>query len=153
MEGKDDYQPQRGDLCRINLIGRLENGTVVEELTNHLIQIGDVEVVQGLDMAIPLMRIGEKAEIVCDPRFAYGTLGLENKDDASKNIPHGAKVCQYTYIYICHIFNLCSVMMSHSYINMRIRRWFMLLRCSNQRKKPIWKQNHTLRDNRLGKLI
>lgn len=92
VEGEEEYQPQRGDLCRINLVGRLENGTVVEELNNHLIQIGDVEVVQGLDMAIPLMRVGAKAEVACDPRFAYGTLGLENKDDAAKSIPAGAKV-------------------------------------------------------------
>lgn len=92
MEGTVDHQPQRGDLCRINLIGRLENDTVVETLKEHLVQVGDVEVVQGVDMAIALMKIGEKAEITCDPRFAYGTLGLKNDDQPSNAIPPGAKV-------------------------------------------------------------
>lgn len=96
MEGQSDYQPQRGDLCKINVIGKLENGTIVEELNNHLIQIGDLEVVQGLDMAIPLMVVGEKAEVTCEARFAYGTHGLENKNDPSKIIPGGAKVLQGT---------------------------------------------------------
>lgn len=98
LEGQSDYQPQRGDLCRINVIGRLENGTIVEELKNYLVQVGDVEVVQGLDMAIPLMKLGEKAEVTCDPRFAYGTHGLENKSDASKSIPGGAKVRKEWFI-------------------------------------------------------
>lgn len=43
-------------------------------------------------MAIPLMLIGEKAEVVCDARFAYGTIGLVNEEDNSKSIPAGAKV-------------------------------------------------------------
>lgn len=49
---------------------------------NFSFQLGDSEVVQGLDMAIGLMDEGEKAEIVCNSRFAYGAIGLE-----SKNIP------------------------------------------------------------------
>lgn len=62
--------------------------------------------VQGLDMAIPLMLIGEKAEVVCDARFAYGTIGLVNEEDNTKTIPPGAKVrflgCLGIYIYNCY---------------------------------------------------
>jgi FK506-binding protein 8 len=39
----------------------------------------------GLDMAIALMDVGEKAEIRCAARFAYGTLG-------SKNVPADAAI-------------------------------------------------------------
>lgn len=92
MPGTSDRQPHRADLCKINLIGRLENGTVVEELKQQFVQVGDVEVVQGVDMAIALMKVGEKAEVACDPRFAYGALGLKNEDDPSKTIPPNAKV-------------------------------------------------------------
>lgn len=92
MAGTSDHQPHRGDLCKINLIGRLENGTVVEELKQQFVQVGDVEVVQGVDMAIALMKVGEKAEVACEPRFAYGQLGLKNEDDPSKAIPSNAKV-------------------------------------------------------------
>lgn len=92
VEGQSHYQPQRGDLCKINATGKLENGTIVEELSNYIIQVGDVEVVQGLDMAIPLMKIGERAEVTCDSRFAYGALGLKNEENPTKTIPSSAKV-------------------------------------------------------------
>lgn len=38
------------------------------------------------------MEIGETAEILIDPRFGYGTIGLPNEKDSSKSIPSGAKV-------------------------------------------------------------
>lgn len=43
-------------------------------------------------MALPLMLVGEKAEVQCDARFAYGTLGLKNEENASSSIPPAAKV-------------------------------------------------------------
>lgn len=70
----------------------MEDGTLVEEFTNYDVQVGDVEVVQGVDMSIPLMTVGELAEISCDPRFAYGAQGLTNENDNSKSIPPNAKV-------------------------------------------------------------
>lgn len=59
-----------------------ENNEVVEHCENFVFQLSDLEVTQGLDMAIALMDVGEKSEIKCVARFAYGTLGLP-----SKNIP------------------------------------------------------------------
>lgn len=44
MKGSGDVQPQRGEICKITYTGRLENGTLVEEATDKLVQIGDVEV-------------------------------------------------------------------------------------------------------------
>lgn len=70
----------------------MEDGTVVEELKDYVVQSGDVEVVQGIDMAIPLMRVGEKAVVNVDPRFAYGSIGLKNEETPSKSIPSNAKV-------------------------------------------------------------
>lgn len=86
-------QPQRGNICKINLFGKLDDGTVVEELKNYAVQVGDVEVVQGIDMSIPLMSIGEVAEVSVDSRFAYGAHGLTNESDNTKSIPPNAKVC------------------------------------------------------------
>lgn len=65
---------------------------MVEDLQNHTVQVGDVEVVQGVDMAIPLMTVGELAEVTTEPRFAYGSNGLINEDDNQKTIPPNAKV-------------------------------------------------------------
>lgn len=48
-------------------------------------------------MALPLMLVGEKAEIHADSRFAYGTLGLKNEDDPKKSIPPTSKVRLFYY--------------------------------------------------------
>jgi FK506-binding protein 8 len=42
-------------------VGKLEDGTVVENEQDFVLQVGDVEVPQGLDMTIPLMNVGERA--------------------------------------------------------------------------------------------
>lgn len=36
-----------------------------------------IQVVQGLDLAVPLMDEGEIAEVEVHPRFGYGTIGKE----------------------------------------------------------------------------
>lgn len=81
------------------MIGKLEDGTIVEEFKNYDVQVGDVEVVQGVDMAIPLMTVGELAEINCDPRFAYGAQGLTNENDNTKSIPSNSKVRTHIKIH------------------------------------------------------
>lgn len=40
------YQPQRGNICTISFVGKLDDGTVVESKSNIDIQIGDVEVIK-----------------------------------------------------------------------------------------------------------
>lgn len=100
-EGDPYQQPHRGDICKINLIGKLENGTIVEELTDFTVQVGDVEVVQGIDMVLPLMRVGELAHVTAEPRFAYGSVGLKNEADNDKSIPSNATV---STLVLCHAF-------------------------------------------------
>lgn len=91
VKGETGNRPEREDICKINLIGRLEDGTVVEELKDESVQVGNYEVVQGIDMALPLMDVGEKAEVVCNARFAYGEIGLVT-EDPSKTIPGDATI-------------------------------------------------------------
>lgn len=79
-EGTPETRPARAFICTINLEGSLEDGTVVEKQDNLVIQLGDVEVVQGVDMCIPLMNEGEIAEVKLNARFAYGSIGLKNLD-------------------------------------------------------------------------
>ncbi|XP_050462479.1 peptidyl-prolyl cis-trans isomerase FKBP8 [Cataglyphis hispanica] len=74
-KGENGTRPNRGDICTLNITGKLEDSTIVEEYENLVIQLGDLEVIQGLDLAIALMDIGEVAEIIIDPRFAYGKQG------------------------------------------------------------------------------
>uniref|UniRef100_A0A6B2EAK5 peptidylprolyl isomerase n=1 Tax=Phlebotomus kandelakii TaxID=1109342 RepID=A0A6B2EAK5_9DIPT len=87
VRGKDDQKPLTGDVCRITFEGRLEDGTLVEKEEDFLINVSEHEVCQGLDMTLALMHPGEKAVVVVNPRFAYGSLGLKNDKDPSRNIP------------------------------------------------------------------
>lgn len=88
IKGSPDTRPVRHYLCIINGTGKLEESDeIVEEFDNFTFQLGDNEVVQGLDMAVALMDVGEKSEINCNSRFAYGTIGLQ-----SKNIPANASI-------------------------------------------------------------
>ncbi|XP_068145424.1 peptidyl-prolyl cis-trans isomerase FKBP8 [Drosophila tropicalis] len=75
-------RPNRGELVTINFSGKLDNGALVEDEKNFQCHVGDYEIVQGLDMVLPMMNVGEVAEVSVDPRFAYGSTGLKiNKDD------------------------------------------------------------------------
>lgn len=110
--GTGNTQPQRGDLCTITYIGRLaECGSVVEQRTAAIVQIGDVELVQGLDMALPLMLVGERAEVTCDARFAYGAQALNITDPAvaaaaqaaglQRSVPPNAKITYVVELHDC----------------------------------------------------
>ncbi|XP_011150605.1 peptidyl-prolyl cis-trans isomerase FKBP8 [Harpegnathos saltator] len=76
LKGKNGTRPNRGDICTLKIIGKLKNNQkIVENYEDFVIQLGDVEVVQGLDLAIAMMDVNEIAVIEVDPRFAYGILG------------------------------------------------------------------------------
>lgn len=94
-KGRSELRPESKDIVVINYTGRLEDGTVVEEENNLLVQIDDVEVVQGLDMALKLMHEGEVAEVIVNPRFAYGETGLKDPteyDPVKQSIPPNATI-------------------------------------------------------------
>ncbi|EDW31657.1 GL11238 [Drosophila persimilis] len=86
---EDAKSPSRGELVTISFTGKLEDGKVVEEEKNFQCHVGDYEVAQGLDMILPMLKVGEVAEVVVDPRFGYGTLGLK-KDDGDFIVPPNA---------------------------------------------------------------
>uniref|UniRef100_A0A182JU29 peptidylprolyl isomerase n=1 Tax=Anopheles christyi TaxID=43041 RepID=A0A182JU29_9DIPT len=94
-KGRTELRPESKDLVTISYTGRLEDGTVVEEQSNVVVQIDDVEVVQGLDMALKLMNEGEVAEVIVNPRFAYGELGLKDpseQDPVIRTVPPNATI-------------------------------------------------------------
>lgn len=73
--GQNDTRPERYHVCLVSLEGTLNDGTVVDKYEGFKFQLGDAEVIQGLDLAIPLMDIGEVADIFVGPRFGYGAIG------------------------------------------------------------------------------
>ncbi|XP_039309893.1 peptidyl-prolyl cis-trans isomerase FKBP8 isoform X2 [Solenopsis invicta] len=78
QKGKENVKPHKGDICTIKMSGVLDDNTVVEDYDNLTIQIGDLEVVQGLDLTIILMELDEITQILVHPRFAYGSQGKES---------------------------------------------------------------------------
>lgn len=44
--GKPNTRPQRLDICVVSIVGKLEDGTIVENYEDLEIQLGDVEIVQ-----------------------------------------------------------------------------------------------------------
>lgn len=90
-EGEGD-RPEGRAIVVINYTGRLEDGSIVEQERDHVVQIDDVEVVQGLDMALKLMNVGEQAEVVVSSRFAYGEQGFKNETDPERSIPPNANI-------------------------------------------------------------
>ncbi|XP_025415798.1 peptidyl-prolyl cis-trans isomerase FKBP8-like [Sipha flava] len=85
--GISDDRPMKGEQILINLVGRLEEkDDIIEEEKNLEITLGDCEVIQGVDLALSLMNVGEIAELKIASRFGYGDKGLEPM------VPSGAKL-------------------------------------------------------------
>lgn len=74
-QGEPDSRPQANDICEIRLLGKLNDGKIVENFDSLKIELGSHEVVQGVELAVPLMNVGEEAIVVVSPRFGYGSVG------------------------------------------------------------------------------
>ncbi|KAK4885548.1 hypothetical protein RN001_001819 [Aquatica leii] len=85
-KGKPDTRPQRLQNCLINFECTLENGTIIEKKEKFKVQVGDYEVVQGLDLALGLMNEGEHCKLKVESRLAYGHKGLENLIPPDTNV-------------------------------------------------------------------
>lgn len=85
-------RPSRGDLVTITYTGKLEDGTVVEKEERFQCHVGDFEVVQGIDMVLPMMHVGEVSQVNVDQRFGYGTIGLKTENPPEIIVPPNANV-------------------------------------------------------------
>lgn len=99
-EGQGE-RPESKDIAVINYTGRLDDGTIVEEERDCVVQIDDVEVVQGLDMALKLMNVGEQAEVIVSSRFAYGEQGLKDEDHPERTVPPNEKITYTVELVSC----------------------------------------------------
>ncbi|CAH1961514.1 unnamed protein product [Acanthoscelides obtectus] len=80
IEGKPDTRAERSEKCIINYTGYLEDETVVESCGNLEVYLGEYDkVIQGLDVSLGLMNVGEKCRLKIQPRLAYGNIGLPTK--------------------------------------------------------------------------
>lgn len=80
--GKPNSRPVTSAICTINMSGLLSNGNIVDVHENFKFQLGDLEVIQGIDLIVALMDVGEVSQVEIGPRFAYGSMG--NRKDIPK---------------------------------------------------------------------
>ncbi|KER20171.1 LOW QUALITY PROTEIN: hypothetical protein T265_15381 [Opisthorchis viverrini] len=70
-------RPNHGDLVEISFKGYLEDGTIVDDVASMVCTLGDGDVIQALDLSLPLAERDERFELITDARFAYGSLGRD----------------------------------------------------------------------------
>lgn len=70
-----ECRPQKGQNVKINLKTSLIDGTLVDEQSNLSFNLGDGDVIQALDLVVQLMELGEKALVLTDAKYAYGSQG------------------------------------------------------------------------------
>ena len=80
-------KPARGASCTVNITERLETGEEVGAETGLVFNVGESEVIQALDLVVPLMEVGEKAEVRLEATFGYGAGG-----DTGGRVPGGANI-------------------------------------------------------------
>ncbi|XP_050297331.1 peptidyl-prolyl cis-trans isomerase FKBP8-like [Anthonomus grandis grandis] len=77
--GGAELRPSRSDKCIINYTSRLEDADeedLAEKFENLELNLGEGDVVQGLDVAIGLMNKTERCLLKIGSRLAYGEKGL-----------------------------------------------------------------------------
>jgi len=73
---EEGVRPDRGSAVTVDVIERLEmDGDIVGEERGLQFNVGESEVMQGLDLAVPLMTKGETSLLRVDSSFAYGSRG------------------------------------------------------------------------------
>lgn len=80
-------RPLKGQVVTVHLQMSLENGTHVQEEPELTFTLGDCDVIQALDLSVPLMDVGETAMVTADSKYCYGPQGR------SPYIPPHAALC------------------------------------------------------------
>ncbi|ETV69939.1 hypothetical protein, variant 1 [Aphanomyces astaci] len=83
FEGDKENYPNKGQYARVHYTAMFENGHVFEASRTRggalEFKVGAGHVIQGWDVAIPRMSVGETAKITCAPNLAYGVRGRPPK--------------------------------------------------------------------------
>lgn len=96
-EGEPATRPQATDLCSIKLRGELEDGTVFEEHESLTVELNGSEVIQGLDLILAMLDIGQKVTAIVKARFGYGALGLPPKVPPNATLIYNIEMLKVDY--------------------------------------------------------
>lgn len=77
--GDGSTYPRNGQTVVVHYTGTLENGTKFDSSRDRgkpfKFKIGKGEVIKGWDQGVARMSLGERANLICSPDFAYGSRG------------------------------------------------------------------------------
>jgi len=81
------YRPNKGERVSINVQESFqENSEILKDEKGFEFNIGESEVIQALDLVIPLMLIGESCVVESESDFLYGTHGDEDRVPANTKL-------------------------------------------------------------------
>ena len=69
-------RPKPGDTVLVKSQGKLKDGTIVDDYPTLVFNIGEYEVVDGLDLVVQSMYKNELSIVSIKPELAYGEKGL-----------------------------------------------------------------------------
>ncbi|XP_060038344.1 peptidyl-prolyl cis-trans isomerase FKBP8 isoform X1 [Erinaceus europaeus] len=81
-------RPVQGQVVTVRLQVSLESGARVLDEPELQVTLGDCDVIQALDLSIPLMDVGESAMVTADSKYCYGPQGSR-----SPCVPPDAALC------------------------------------------------------------
>lgn len=81
-------RPTQGQVVTVRLQASLESGQRVLEEPRLELTLGDCDLIQALDLSVPLMDVGESAMVTADSKYCYGQHGSR-----SPCVPPHAALC------------------------------------------------------------
>jgi len=84
-EGEEGIKPGKGTRVKVKVEERVAGEVVMQE-TSIEFNVGESEVLQCLDLVVPLMCKGEEAEVTSEHSFAYGVKGDGDRVAPSSDI-------------------------------------------------------------------
>jgi hypothetical protein len=101
VDGKMDLgRPKSGDTVLVKTQGKLKDGTIVDDYPTMVFNVGEYEVVDGLDLAVQSMYKNELSIVSIKPELAYGVQGRGTRAPCGRmedsSIPGNSRI---TYLY------------------------------------------------------
>lgn len=71
-------RPKLGDTVLVKSQGKLKDGTIIDDFPTQVFNVGEHEVIEGLDFAVQSMYKNELSILSVKPEMAYGSLGRKS---------------------------------------------------------------------------
>ena len=101
VDGKIELgRPKPGDTVLVKTQGKLKDGTIIDDFPTMVFNVGEYEVIDGLDLAVQSMYKNELSIVSVKPELAYGEIGRGTRAPCGKTeescVPGNARI---TYLF------------------------------------------------------